>query len=114
MRAFVAVVAVLAGLAGALAHPAAQGKIVKRFQVDFDPEAFPQDEPKKTVLSVVKAAREKKYDYLVAYLADPQFVDQKVAQHLKQLGGTAKDAAKVQQAFERLVKATAEHFEDDP
>ena len=50
----------------------------KRFGVEADLKTFPQGTPEETLASVVKAIDGKRADYIVAYLADPQFVDRRV------------------------------------
>ena len=50
----------------------------KRFGVETDLKTFPQGTPEETLASVVKAIDGKRADYIVAYLADPQFVDRRV------------------------------------
>lgn len=56
----------------------AQADAGKRYGVEADAKAFPQSTPKETLTSVLKAIDGKKYDYLVAHLADPTFVDDRV------------------------------------
>jgi hypothetical protein len=50
----------------------------KRFGVEADPKTFPQATPKEALASVLKAIDQKRADYIVAQLADPQFVDRRV------------------------------------
>jgi hypothetical protein len=50
----------------------------KRFGVEADPKTFPQGTPKEALASVLKAIELKRADYVVAHLADPQFVDRRV------------------------------------
>jgi hypothetical protein len=61
----------------ALAAPAADPP-AKRFGVAADLEAFPQATPKESLAAVLKAIELKRADYIVAQLADPQFVDRRV------------------------------------
>lgn len=50
----------------------------KRFGIARDAKAYPQATAKEALASVVKAIDDKKFDYLVAHLADPTFVDDRV------------------------------------
>ena len=50
----------------------------KRFGVEPDLKTFPQATPKETLASVLKAIEGKRADYIVAHLADPEFVDRRV------------------------------------
>src|SRR3954454_11870900 len=49
-----------------------------RYGVAPDPAAYPQKTPQEALASVAKAAEEKRFDYLVAQLADPAFIDDRV------------------------------------
>jgi hypothetical protein len=49
-----------------------------RYGVALDAKAYPQATAKEALGSIVKAAADKKVDYLVAHLADPAFVDDRV------------------------------------
>jgi gamma-glutamyltranspeptidase len=50
----------------------------KRFGVEADLKTYPQATPEKTLASVLKAIVAKRADYIVAHLADPQFVDRRI------------------------------------
>jgi len=50
----------------------------KRFGVEANSKSFPQTTPKETLASVLKSIDLKRPDYIIAHLADPQFVDQRV------------------------------------
>ena len=50
----------------------------KRFDVEADPKTYPQATPEEALASVLKAAVGKRADYIVAHLADPEFVDRRV------------------------------------
>jgi len=50
----------------------------KRFGVEADLKTFPQATPEETLASVLKAIGNKRPDYIVAQLADPDFVDRRV------------------------------------
>ena len=50
----------------------------KRYGVAADAKTFPQATAKEALASVLAAVEAKKFDYLVAHLADPAFVDDRV------------------------------------
>jgi hypothetical protein len=86
----------------------------KRFGFDFNPLLYPQDGPEKTVQSIVKALDAKRYDYLLAQIADPKYIDQKVAEYKDLFPKKADEQARAFLAFDRLVRETATHFSEDP
>jgi hypothetical protein len=68
-----------AGLA--LSFAAAQEKAdipLNRFQVIYDPGNYPQTTPQEALGSIIKAIGRERYDYLVAHLLDPTFVDNRL------------------------------------
>jgi len=73
----------------------------KRYGIELDRENFPQDTPKEVLESIMKAIQMKKVDYLVAHLADPAFVDQRV----KEVHGGR---------FEDMVRETTAQLVDNP
>jgi hypothetical protein len=78
----------------------AQAKTERRFGVDNESENYPQRTAKEALASVVKAIDGRKYEYLLAQLLDPAYVDRRVQEH----DGN----------FRELVKETAERFNADP
>jgi hypothetical protein len=71
----------LALVVAAAAVAAAQGQDTdagKRYDIAADPAAYPQATPKETLASVIKAVEDRRIDYLLAHLADPEFVDKRV------------------------------------
>jgi hypothetical protein len=72
-----------------------------RHGVTLDTKTYPQATPQQALASVLKAAGAKKFDYLVAHLADPTFVDDRV----KRLYG-GKFAEQVDDTRARLDPAT--------
>jgi hypothetical protein len=72
MRLVLAALIVVASSAPAADPPA------KRFGVEPDLKTFAQATPKETLASVLKAIETKRPDYIVAHLADPEFVDHRV------------------------------------
>jgi hypothetical protein len=76
----------LIGLIGVLAFAAQDGADktpAKRFGIAADLNSFPQAEPKETLSSLLKAVDAKRVDYVLAQLADPDWVDRRV----KETGG---------------------------
>jgi hypothetical protein len=50
----------------------------KRYGIAADAKTFPQATPKEALASFLKAVADKKFDYLVAHLAEPAFIDDRV------------------------------------
>jgi hypothetical protein len=73
MRLVLTALVVLASSAALAADPPA-----KRFGVEPDSRTFAQTTPKEALASVLKAIESKRPDYIVAQLADPEFVDRRV------------------------------------
>jgi len=90
---------VLASVAATPAQTEAPKKNPPRYGIEVDFDRFPQATPKETLRSVLKAIEAKKFDYLIAQLAEPTFVDKRV----KDTGGK----------FDVMVKETAQKFEAD-
>lgn len=72
MRIVLAALVVLVSSAALAADPPA-----KRFGVAPDSKTYAQGTPKETLASVLKAIDLKRPDYVVAHLADPDFVDRR-------------------------------------
>lgn len=114
MRAMTAITLVLVYLAGAHGQAGDKGKNVKRFGIVLDAKKYPQATPKETLDSVVKAISDNRVDYMLAHLADPDFVDRRVELYEKDLDASQKGEARKLVAFDRLVKETTEKFLEDP
>jgi hypothetical protein len=114
MRALCASVIGLTLLTALDAQPPGKEKSGVRFRIAPDYDAYPQKTPKQTLGSVLKVLTAKKYDYLLAHLADPEFVKARLKGYKKGLPATLTDESKDILAFQRLVKATTEHFRNDP
>ncbi|MBX7103414.1 MAG: hypothetical protein K1X57_05010 [Gemmataceae bacterium] len=84
----------VAGLASA------QVKIPPRFGIDADLDKYPQKTAQDSLRSVLKGIEGKRVDYVLAHLAEPTFVDERV----KQTGGK----------FEIMVRETTEKLDADP
>lgn len=91
-------------------EPAA--KLGKRYGYMFEAALYPQQTPQEALQSVVKALDSRKIEYLLAHLADPRFVDERVDEYKALQKGN--DQAKTILGFERLVRETIQHFQDDP
>lgn len=51
-----------------------------RYGITVSPDAFPQNNPKTALSSVIRAIEKGKADYLAAHLLDPKFIDARVAE----------------------------------
>jgi len=104
--------ALFLGLLPAAAQDETAPKLAKRYGYSFEPSLFAQKTPQEAMQSIVKALDGKKIDYLLAHLADPKFVDDRVAEYKGLQKGN--EDAKIVLAFERLVRETVNHFQEDP
>jgi hypothetical protein len=102
---------ILVGLATAAAQQEGNG-LAKRYGHEAEPAKYPQASPDLTLKSVLQAIADRRIDYLMAQLADPVFVDKKVAEYKNRFEGP--EAARITLAFDRLVKETSRYFQDDP
>jgi hypothetical protein len=91
----------------------AQDKLAQRYTYEVNLEAFPQKTPEEGLKSAVKAIATKKFDYLMAHLADPEYVDARVEKY-KKLIPKGEEQGKTLLAFKRLVQETEDHFLEDP
>jgi hypothetical protein len=55
-----------------------KGETTKRYGIEADLKSYPQGTPRETLASVLKAVENKRIDYLVAQLADPEYVEERV------------------------------------
>jgi hypothetical protein len=78
----------------------------KRYDIAADLAVFPQAKAQETLTSVLKAIEMKRFDYLVAQLADPAFVDDRV----KRLFG-GKFEEQVEDTRARLDPGTVKYFQ---
>src|SRR5688572_19621470 len=109
------VLAALFVLALACAAPGQEqpaGKLVKRYGHEFSPNLYAQKTPEETMQSIVRALDTGRIDYLVVHLADPSFVDPRIADYKAFYKGG--DEGRVVLAYERLVRETMLHFREDP
>jgi hypothetical protein len=89
-------------------------KDVTRFDIVSDYERYPQNKPQAALGSVIKALDERKIDYLFAHLADPAFVAARLKIYKAGLPAALAEESKDKVAFQRLTKAAADDFRDDP
>jgi hypothetical protein len=99
-------------LAPALTAQEPAAKLAKRYGHDYTPSLYPQSNPGEALQSIVKALEAGRVDYLLAHLADPKFVDPRIAEYKALYTGGDEGRALV--AFERLVRETTLHFREDP
>ena len=88
-------------------------KAPQRFGFDVDETTFPQKNPADAMKSIGIALDRKKVDYLLAHMADPNFVDSWVETY-KQDFLQGKEEGKRLLAFDRLVRETNLYFQNDP
>jgi|SRR5947209_1188879 len=73
----------------------------RRYGVILNQQSYPQTDHKQALASVIKAIDKQRIDYLLAHLADPDFVDERVKEVYS---GN----------FEELVKETTTKLRDNP
>jgi hypothetical protein len=101
MRTFVVLLVGLACVGGACAQEKEKDtKPPRRYGVEADLERFPQDTREHALASVLKAIDQRKVEYLLAQLADPQFVDKRVQGY----GGN----------FDEMVRETTAKLTNEP
>jgi hypothetical protein len=94
-------VAMLIGSVWAAVAFAQDARPAKRYGLEADLQTYSQKSPQETLTSVLKAVENKRLDYLLAHLADPVFVDERVK---KFHNGD----------FDTLVRETTDKFAADP
>src|SRR5947208_2987043 len=99
MRRIVALLTVALAAAGVAAQDAKPEKPAVRYGVEPEVERYPQTTPKEALRSVLKAIDAVHFDYLLAQLTDPEFVDLRV-----------KDRGK----FDKVVEETRALYAADP
>lgn len=64
-----------------------------RYGVEIDKDAFPQATAKEALRSVLKAADAGRFDYLLAHLADPAYVEKQIKENgtFQKIVGVVKD-----------------------
>jgi hypothetical protein len=79
MRSVFVLGVVLIWVAGVLAQAPDEAP-PKRYGIEANLRDYPQETPKETLASVLRAIEKGRINYLLAHLADPTFVDQRVKQ----------------------------------
>jgi hypothetical protein len=107
--------ALVLGLIGAGSATLAQDaqKKDRRFGYDVDEVTFAQKTPAETMASITKALDRKRVDYLLAQMADPNYVDYWVERYKADFSDK-KEVARRLRAFDRLVRETTDYFNNDP
>lgn len=90
----------LLGVACLAAQGTREAPPAKRYGLEADLHAYPQKTPQETLASVLTAIARQRFDYMLAHLADPQFVDERV----KRLNGN----------FDEVVKETTTKLTANP
>jgi hypothetical protein len=98
---FMLILSALAVLAAGLGAQPPRENLAERYRIPVDPDGFPQSTPKDALASVVKAMSNRQVDYLLAQLADPQYVDEEVKK-------------KYQGKFSALVEEVTAKLSNDP
>jgi hypothetical protein len=113
----------------------------RRYNIDYNPISYPHKTPQEGLKAVVKAIDSGSYEYMLAHLVDPKFVDTRVAEYFTMLFPKdllrkedetialaedplmrkrleiGKDRRLIERqviAFARLAKETRSHFSEDP
>jgi hypothetical protein len=105
-------VAFILALLGTTVLAAQEVDLDKRYGFDVNTEKYAQAKPEDAMKSIITCIQNGQHDYMLAQLADPAFVDRRVAENMMQFQG--KEEARRVLAFDLLVKQTADHFRDDP
>jgi hypothetical protein len=114
MRNLVVIAVLLALVAGAEGQGGDKSKVLRRYGIDQDTKKYPQATPKEALGSVIKALADQDVRYLMAHLADPGFVDKRVAMFAAQMSPKLSEEQKQSLGFDKLVQRTQENFQDDP
>lgn len=96
--------AVVTFLAVSLAAAQKQPENVTRLGMASDYEIYPQSTPKELIASLLKAINRERYDYLVAHLMEPGFIDDRVQRTNLKLDDIAKEIKSKFQAQPELQK----------
>src|SRR2546423_1909605 len=78
MRSALAVVVALTAAASAVAQAPKDVKLAVRYGIEVDAEGYPQKTPREALESVARALDDRHFDYLLAQLAEPEYVDRRV------------------------------------
>lgn len=95
------------------AQEPAKKKTPPRYAYEVDEVTYPQKTPAEAMASIVKAIDRRNFDYLIAQMADPLYVDYWVEQYKKEVK-QGKEEGKRFLGFEKLVRETATYYQNDP
>jgi hypothetical protein len=125
----------------AVAQEPDQRTLERRYKIDYNPVNYPQKTPQDGLKAIVKALDSGAYEYMLAHLVDPKFVETRVAEYftimypkeqlrLEDEAIALTDDLKLRKrleierdhrlldrqvlAFGRLVAETKKHFAEDP
>jgi hypothetical protein len=78
MKLLVAAMLALFALPNLTAAEPEKGQSTTRYGIELDLKSYPQGTPRETLASVLKAIANKRFDYVVAQLADPAYFDERI------------------------------------
>jgi hypothetical protein len=78
MKLLVAAMLVMFALSNLTAAEPEKRESTKRYGIELDLKSYPQGTPRETLASVLKAVADKRFDYIVAQLADPAYFDERI------------------------------------
>jgi hypothetical protein len=78
MKLLVAAMLTLFALSSLTKAEPENGQSSSRHGMELDLKTYPQGTPRETLASVLKAIANKRFDYVVAQLADPAFFDERI------------------------------------
>ncbi|HEX3314706.1 MAG TPA: hypothetical protein VHR72_07420 [Gemmataceae bacterium] len=124
-----------------VAQDAEVRQLDRRYNIEYNPVGYPQKTPQEGLKAIVRALDAGAYEYMLAHLVDPKFVDTRVAEYFTTMFpkellrkedeeiALAEDALTRKRleigkerrlfdrrvlSFVRLVKETRKHFSEDP
>ena len=116
-------------------------KLLVRYNIEVNPINYPQKTPQEAMKSIAKALGSGRYDYFLAHLTEPKYVDARVAEYLtlvfpreelqreeddiarekdfkrqraKIVEKSIRDKARNVVAFNRFVNEVRKNFDEDP
>lgn len=90
--------------------PKEEQNLDRRYGIDVNLEKYPQDDPKQTLRSIIKAAKAGDFEYLVAHLASPKQIDKLLDNDEDRFKGLAKQVA--QSKGKGMVNALTRHLNE--
>jgi hypothetical protein len=89
-------------------------KELVRYGLEQDLKRYPQSAAKEALASVLRAIGDKRFDYLLAHLADPGFVDKRVELYAANLSAKLPDSERRALAFNKFAEEVGDNFTKDP